>query len=831
MTGRFSIIGVGPGDPELMTLKAARVLAEADVVAYPTSRGGGLAAEIAAAHLGSAQHMPFAVPMTGDGAARAAYDAAAAAIGDHLAAGRHVALLCEGDPMVYGSAASVMARLHDVRPRIVPGVVAATAAAASAGVSLVRGADSLTLLPATKAPAALAATLRAPGAVVLYKVGRHFDTVRGLVRAAGRHGTLVCHATTPAEEIHDLDAAPAGEKPYFSAILLPAHTVAPAAKPAPTARVAIVALSETALATAQKAAAALRATHPHIEVHGLAGRVAEGSAGADVLFADARRHVGTLFGEGVTIIGLCAAGILIRAVAPFLADKTAEPPVLALSEDGASVVPLLGAHNGGAAIAATLAAAFETRAALTTRSEAVLGIALDDPPPGFVVADAAPFKRLAAALPAGGPGRADPALTFLPPREGWPLDIAATTAPPADDGPPTYITRRIALGMGAERGAPPAEAIAMVREALHAAGIDARAVAVVASLDKKADEAALAAVADDLGAPLRVFDTAALALEEPRLTAPSETVRAAVGVAGVAEAAALAAAGPAAVLRVPKTVRGQLTLALAEAPAPIPATVGRARGHLAIVGIGPGAAAWRTGEAASLLAGADAFVGYSLYLDLVDNLIAGRPRHDFPLGAETERTRHALELAGAGQTVALVSSGDAGIYAMASLAFELLDTGDLSDAARRVAVTVAPGISAAQAAAARVGAPLGHDFAFISLSDLLTPWPAIRRRLEATATADFAVALYNPRSRRRTRQLEEAAAIFRAARPATTPVVVAQSLGRPAEAIHHTTLGAFDPATVDMLATVLIGASTTRRFIRGDGRAAVYTPRGYEVTP
>ena len=124
----------------------------------------GLAAEIAAAHLGNAQHMPFAVPMTGDGAAKAAYDAAAAAIGDHLAAGRHVALLCEGDPMVYGSAASVMARLGDVRPEIVPGVVAATAAAASAGVSLVRGADSLTLLPATKSPAALATALRAPGA-------------------------------------------------------------------------------------------------------------------------------------------------------------------------------------------------------------------------------------------------------------------------------------------------------------------------------------------------------------------------------------------------------------------------------------------------------------------------------------------------------------------------------------------------------------------------------------------------------------------------------------------------------------------------------------------
>lgn len=828
MTGRFFVVGVGPGDPELLTLKAARVLGAADVVAYPTSRGGGLAATIAAAHIGAARELPFAVPMTGDGAAEAAYDAAAEAIAAELAAGRTVALLCEGDPMLYGSAASIMARLPDVRPEIIPGVIAATAAAAAAGVCLARGSDALTILPATKPPAELAAALRTPGAVVLYKVGRHFEPVRALMRATGRTGTLVAHASTAQQRVADVDTAPAGEQPYFSAILSPARTVAPAEAAAPSGRIAIIALSQTALATATRAADALRPHHRDIEIHGLSGRVAPDAA--DVHFADARRHIGALFGAGVTVIGLCAAGILIRAVAPFLADKTAEPPVLALSEDGASVVPLLGAHNGGAVLAGRLAETFGTRAALTTRSEAVLGIALDDPPEGFVVADPAPFKRLAAALPAGGPGQADPALTFLPQREGWPLDIAATTGTAAP-GTPTYIARRIALGMGAERGAPATEAVAFARETLAAAGIDPRAVAAVVTLDKKADEAALAAVADDLGAPLRVFGAATLAAEEPRLATPSETVRAAVGVAGVAEAAALAAAGPQGVLLVPKVVRGGLTLALAEAPAPIVPAPGRARGHLAIVGTGPGAASWRTGEATALLAGADAFVGYSLYLDLVAPLIAGRPRHDFPLGAETERTRFALDLAGKGQNVALVSSGDPGIYAMASLAFELLDTGDLTDAARRVAVTVAPGISAAQALAARVGAPLGHDFAFISLSDLLTPWAAIRRRLEATAAADFAVALYNPRSRRRTHQLEEAAAIFRAARPGETPVVVASSLGRPAEAIHHTTLEAFEPERVDMLATVLIGASTTRRFVRGDGRAAVYTPRGYEVTP
>ncbi|MEM0906950.1 MAG: SAM-dependent methyltransferase, partial [Pseudomonadota bacterium] len=140
-----------------------------------------------------------------------------------------------------------------------------------------------------------------------------------------------------------------------------------------------------------------------------------------------------------------------------------------------------------------------------------------------------------------------------------------------------------------------------------------------------------------------------------------------------------------------------------------------------------------------------------------------------------------------------------------------------------------PGISAAQAAAARVGAPFGHDFAYISLSDLMTPWPVIRARLEAVAAADFAVALYNPRSQRRTFQLTEAMMILSQSRPPQTPVVVAESVGRPAETITHTTISAFAPETVHMLATVIVGSSTTQQFVRGDGTAIVYTPRGYEV--
>jgi len=204
-------------------------------------------------------------------------------------------------------------------------------------------------------------------------------------------------------------------------------------------------------------------------------------------------------------------------------------------------------------------------------------------------------------------------------------------------------------------------------------------------------------------------------------------------------------------------------------------------------------------------------------------------QHRFPLGDEEPRVRHALELAATGRTVALVCSGDAQIYAMAALVFELLETPSsraVSDAARRVAVETHPGVSAFQAASAAAGALIGHDFCCISLSDLLTPVEDIRKRLKGAAEADFVTALYNPRSERRTVLIEETKELFLSHRPPQTPVVVAKSLGRPAEQVELTTLWAFDPGTVDMLSIVLIGASTSKAFLRGDGLKA-YTPRGY----
>jgi cobalt-precorrin 5A hydrolase/precorrin-3B C17-methyltransferase len=219
-------------------------------------------------------------------------------------------------------------------------------------------------------------------------------------------------------------------------------------------------------------------------------------------------------------------------------------------------------------------------------------------------------------------------------------------------------------------------------------------------------------------------------------------------------------------------------------------------------------------------------VGYRLYLDLAGRSRPGQTCHDFDLGEEEARVRRALDLAADGRDVALVSSGDPGIYAMASLVFELLDRGEV-EAWRRVEIEVVPGISALQVTAARIGAPLGHDFCAISLSDLLTPWETIERRVRAAAEGDFVIAFYNPASKRRRWQLEKAVEILLAHRPAHTPVVLGKNLGREGESVSSLRLGDLSVDQVDMLTLVLVGSSQTRSVARRHGAPWVYTPRGY----
>jgi precorrin-2 C20-methyltransferase / precorrin-3B C17-methyltransferase len=247
-------------------------------------------------------------------------------------------------------------------------------------------------------------------------------------------------------------------------------------------------------------------------------------------------------------------------------------------------------------------------------------------------------------------------------------------------------------------------------------------------------------------------------------------------------------------------------------------------GEVTVVGLGPGAAEWVSPEARRALAAATDLVGYQPYLDRVPPQ-AGQARHGSDNRVEIERARHALALAAQGRRVCVVSSGDPGIFAMATAVMEAVEHGDPEW--RALDVRVVPGISAMQAAAARAGAPLGHDFCVLSLSDRLKPWPVIAARLEAAAAADLALALYNPVSSQRVWQLSEARSILLRHRAPETPVVLARDLGGQEEVVTISDLARFDATTVDMRTIVLIGASTTRAFRRTDGRQFVYTPRSY----
>jgi cobalt-precorrin 5A hydrolase/precorrin-3B C17-methyltransferase len=545
-------------------------------------------------------------------------------------------------------------------------------------------------------------------------------------------------------------------------------------------------------------------------------------------------HLRGLFNQDRAIVGVCAAGILIRVLAPLLAGKRQDPPVLAMSEDGDHVVPLLGGHSGANELACRIAAALGTEAAVTTTGDNRFGVTLDVPPEGWTLANPQDAKSVMATLLGGAAVRLEGHAPWLEESrirfgdEGTVRLLATIKAMQGDSATLVYHPRRLAIGIGCERNAAPDEAIALVNKTLDRAGLAPASVALVASLDLKADEPAVHAVAETLGVVARFFAADTLEAETPRLANPSDTVFREVGCHGVAEGAALASAGPQGTLVVPKQKSARVTCAIADAPEVIDARhVGRARGRLAIVGIGPGSHDWLTPEARHLLTTSDAAVGYSLYLDLAAPHIAEAERFDSALGSEEARVRHALSLASEGRSVALVSSGDAGIYAMATLAFECLDTSAPDDSMRRIDIVVAPGISAMQAAAARAGAALGHDFCAISLSDLLTPWETIETRIRAAAEADFVIAFYNPVSQRRTTQLADAKRILLHHRPPDTPVIVTRNLGRDGESIATLPLNALAVEEIDMLTLVIVGASTTRQ-VDAAGRTWTYTPRGYE---
>ena len=536
----------------------------------------------------------------------------------------------------------------------------------------------------------------------------------------------------------------------------------------------------------------------------------------------------TAYKNGRPIVAMIAVPIVIRTLAPLLGSKYEDPSVVVCHYQAKFVMPLLGTSHGGTRLARQVAERLgaELVSFGVTNQLFRAGNALDDAPEGYFLANPADYKDFAVRILDGEPvaieGNA-PWLSELPQSSDAQLKISITHQD--IKGSPqhlVFIESVLAVGLGCERGVSSEEVEKLVDRVVSDNNIHRMAVAAYATIDVKEDEAALRALFE-YDSRFRLFSAEELREQLPKVKNPSAAVEAEVGVASVSEAAALATIGPGAELLVAKTKSSRVTCAIARSRNPILAPLGRPPGVLYVVGVGPGHHDLRSPDAGHALWRSTDWVGYGLYLDLVADAKSDQhTEHRFPLGAEEDRVRQAINLAKEGKRVALICSGDAGIYAMAALVYEIID---LEPA--RIEVTVIPGISAFQAAAAKAGAMIGHDFCCISLSDLLTPWEVIERRVKAAAEGDFVISFYNPRSLKRRNQLERAFAILAPHRSRETPVVIASNLGRPEEKVKIVRFADFNPDEIDMLTLVMVGSSQSKSFVRGDGRTYAYTPRGY----
>ncbi|VWD25534.1 cobalamin biosynthesis protein CbiG [Burkholderia lata] len=563
---------------------------------------------------------------------------------------------------------------------------------------------------------------------------------------------------------------------------------------------AIVILGAGALDTARR----IQVRYPGALVHGLAARVA-----ADVPFDDLGAHLRELYARGLPIVALCAAGIVIRCIAPALADKGVEPPVLAVAEDGSAVVPLLGGLTGVNVMAREIAACVGVAPAITTSGELRFGACVLNPPEGYALADLAQGKRFVSDLLAGASTRIDGAAPWLD-DVALPRDDAAAHAirvtPDAWRGTRDELVihpRSVVVGVDAQAIHADEALAARIDDALDAQGLARLALAAIVAPASAIGDGVLEEAAQTLDVPLRFVDV------DGDVTP---------------KAAALLDRA----LRVAHTLRAATNgIACAVASHPVdPATLGCARGRLTVLGLGPGGAEWLTPAARAALADATDILGYTTYVNMAGPFRGDQRVHGTDNREEMQRARHAFELAAEGRRVAVVSSGDPGVFAMAAAVLEALDEArDPHWAA--VDLRVEPGISASLATAAQAGAPLGHDFCAISLSDNLKPWDVIETRLRHAAQADLVMAFYNPISRARPWQLDRALDVVRAHRTAETVVVLGRDIGRPGATLATTTLGALRSDQVDMRTMVIVGSSTTRRFTIGNAREWVYTPRWY----
>jgi cobalt-precorrin 5A hydrolase/precorrin-3B C17-methyltransferase len=558
---------------------------------------------------------------------------------------------------------------------------------------------------------------------------------------------------------------------------------------------AIVILGQTSLDTARR----IQQVYPAAQIHGLAGRV----EGADCSYQEFGATLRDLYQHNTPIIALCAAGIVIRTLAPLLLEKGAEPAVLAVAEDGSAVVPLLGGLGGVNVMAREIAAGLQVTAAITTSGELRFGTCLLNPPSGYALADLELGKRFVSDLLAGHSVRIEGEAPWLDqaqlpedPQAQRSIHVSSAEREVSANELLIY-PRSVAVAVTADV----ADLPSAVRKALQQAKIALQSLACLVAADSEMASANLRDAALELGVPLR-FVAAQTDLEALALNAvPSASI----------------------------VTANNLAIAIAEQPLDV-AHVGRPRGRLAVIGLGPGAAELMVPAVKAELARCTDVLGYETYVRMAGPFRDDQVQHCTDNREEMQRARHAFRLAAEGRSVIVVSSGDPGVFAMAAAVLEALHESD-DPAWHSVDLEILPGVSASLATAAQAGAPLGHDFCVMSLSDNLKPWSIIEKRLDLAAEADLALAFYNPISKARPWQLGRALEIVAQHRTPETPVVLGRDIGRPGQTLRTTTLGALTPDQVDMRTMVLIGSSTTCTFPRATGGDWVYTPRWYGEKP
>jgi cobalt-precorrin 5A hydrolase / precorrin-3B C17-methyltransferase len=542
-------------------------------------------------------------------------------------------------------------------------------------------------------------------------------------------------------------------------------------------RPAIVILGQGSLATARRIAQ----VYPGAAIHGLLGRV----DGADQTYSEFGTTLRQLYQQGTPLIALCAAGIVIRTLAPLLLEKGEEPAVLAVAEDGSAVVPLLGGLGGVNGMAREIAAALGVAAAITTSGELRFGTCLLNPPTGYQLADLELGKRFVSDLLAGESVRIEGAAPWLD-QANLPQDRQARLAIHVGSAERVPAANELLIypQTVCVTCKPAAQLAQRVRAALHASGIAVQSLACLLASDTQMAEPSLHEAALELGVPLRFAE-----VEQTE----------------------------------------DIVVSVAEQPLDV-SRVGRPRGRLAVIGLGPGAADLMVPAVKAELARCTDVLGYETYVRMAGPFRDDQVQHCTDNREEMQRARHAFELAAQGRSVVVVSSGDPGVFAMAAAVIEALH--ESSDPAwHQVDLEILPGVSASLATAAQAGAPLGHDFCVMSLSDNLKPWSIIEQRLDLASQADLALAFYNPISRARPWQLGRALEIVAQHRSAETPVVLGRDIGRPGQTLRVITLGQLTPEQVDMRTMVLIGSSTTCVFPRAGGGEWVYTPRWYGEKP